>query len=75
MSFLVRHKDTGRYLCGQDDWTAEEADALQFSSGLKLIDYIERGGAHERPEAMEIVVCPDGVVTGQGNSGWVPATA
>jgi hypothetical protein len=58
MSFVVRHKNTGRYLRGQDDWTPEERDALQFTSGLKLIDYIEHGGAHEKPDAMEILVCP-----------------
>lgn len=56
MSFVVRHKNTGRYLRGQDDWTPEETDALQFSSGLKLIDYLEHGGAHEKPDVMEILV-------------------
>jgi hypothetical protein len=56
MSFVVRHKDTGRYLRGHDEWTPEEREALQFTSGLKLIDYIEHGGAHERADAMEIIV-------------------
>ena len=58
MSFVVRNKNTGRYLRGLDDWTPEECDALQFRSGLKLIDYIEHGGAHEKPDAMEILVWP-----------------
>jgi hypothetical protein len=59
MSFVVRNKNTGNYLRGQDDWTPEERDALQFSSGLKLIDYLEHGGAHEKPDVMEIVVWPN----------------
>jgi hypothetical protein len=58
MSFVVRHKNTGRYLRGQDDWTPEERDAIQFSSGLKLIDYLEHGGAHEKPDVMEILIWP-----------------
>ena len=58
MSFVVRNKNTRRYLRGQDDWTREERDALQFSSGLKLIDYLEHGGAHEKPDAMEILIWP-----------------
>ena len=58
MSFVIRNKNTGRYLRGQDDWTPEERDALQFSSGLKLIDYLEHGGAHEKAEVMEILIWP-----------------
>jgi len=71
MSFVVRHKNTGNYLRGQDDWTAEERDALQFSSGLKLIDYIEHGGVHENPEAMEILICPS-VFQKELNHNFVP---
>ena len=44
---------------GQDDWSPEERDALQFNSGLKLIDYIEHGGAHEKADAMEILIWPN----------------
>ena len=58
MSFVVRHKNTGRFLRGHDDWTAEQREALQFNSGLKLVDYLEHGGVHEKADAMEIVVLP-----------------
>ena len=58
MSFVVRHKSTGRYLRGQDDWSAEEGDALQFSSGLKLVDYVEHGGVRDKLDNVEVVVLP-----------------
>jgi len=57
MSLVIRHKSTGWYLRGPDQWTSEQRDALQFSSGLKLVDYLERGGIHENADAVEIVVC------------------
>ncbi|HTG44336.1 MAG TPA: hypothetical protein VK633_07370 [Verrucomicrobiae bacterium] len=56
MSFVVRHKSTGCYLRGQDDWTPQEEAALQFPTGLKLVDYVEHGGVHEKAEVVEIVV-------------------
>ena len=58
MSFVVRHKGTGRFLRGHHDWTAEQREALQFNSGLKLVNYVEHGGVHEKAEAMEIVILP-----------------
>lgn len=58
MSFVVRNKGTGRYLRGQDDWTPEEREALQFPSGLKLVDYLEHGGAHEKADSMEVLIWP-----------------
>jgi hypothetical protein len=57
MSFVVRNKQTGRYLCGHDDWTPEERDALQFSSGLKLVDFVEHD-AHVKQDAIEVLILP-----------------
>ena len=57
MSFVVRHKDTGRYLCGHDDWTPKECDALHFHSGLKLVDYIEHD-VHVKQDAVEVLILP-----------------
>ena len=57
MSFILKHKRTGCYLQGSNQWTSQMDYALQFSSGMKLVDYIERSGVHERADAMEIIVC------------------
>src|SRR5688500_12582459 len=49
MSFVVRHKSTGYYLQSHRAWTSHLDSALHFNSGLRLVNYIERGGVHESP--------------------------
>jgi hypothetical protein len=66
MSFIVRNKRTGHYLQGQGLWTNHLDSALQFNSGLKLVDYIEHGGIHETPEGVEIVILPPRVDQSSG---------
>jgi hypothetical protein len=58
MSFIVRHKKTGHYLQGQGQWAHHLDAALQFNSGLKLVDYLEHGGMRESPESVEIIITP-----------------
>jgi hypothetical protein len=57
MSLVVRHKGTGHYLQAQGAWTAELNNAMQFNSGLRLVDYVEHsGGVHEKPEQIEVII-------------------
>jgi hypothetical protein len=57
MSLVVRHKDTGQYLQAHGCWTSQLECAMQFNSGLRLVDYVEHdGGVHEKAEQIEIVV-------------------
>lgn len=56
MSLVVRHKDTGCYLQAHGLWTRELETAMRFNSGLRLVDYVEHGGTHEKPEQIEIIV-------------------
>lgn len=56
MSLVVRHKNTGCYLQGKGQWTPRVDAALQFNSGLKLVEFLERGEPREKPESLEIVV-------------------
>ena len=56
MSLLVRHKNTGNYLQGHCVWTTDPSVAMQFTSGLKLVDYIEHGGVREKAEQIEIII-------------------
>jgi hypothetical protein len=58
MSYVVRHKGTGRYLEGRDQWTSHLESALQFNSGLKLVSYIEHGNVHESQDSLEILAVP-----------------
>jgi hypothetical protein len=60
MSYVVRHKSTGRYLEGRDQWTSHLEHALQFNSGLKLVSYIERGNVHESQDSLEVLTLPLG---------------
>jgi len=55
MSYVVRHKSTGRYLQGRDEWTNLLESALQFNSGMNLVKFVERG-VHEPQDRLEIVV-------------------
>jgi hypothetical protein len=57
MSYVVRHKSTGRYLQGRDEWTNHLESALQFNSGLNLVKFVE-GGVHEPQERLEVVMLP-----------------
>jgi hypothetical protein len=68
MSFIVRHKITGRYLQGHGEWTNQPASALQFNSGLKLVDYLERGGVREKSDQLEIVVVAERPMQSSGHS-------
>jgi hypothetical protein len=58
MSYVVRHKNTGHYLQGHDQWTTHLGSALQFNSGMKLVHYIERGGLRVTADTLEILVIP-----------------
>jgi hypothetical protein len=58
MSFVLRHKGTGYYLQSHECWTNELKSAMQFNSGLRLVDYVEREGARENPEQLEVLVVP-----------------
>jgi hypothetical protein len=58
MSLIVRHKNTGHYLRSHGQWTHHLDSALQFNSGLKLIDYLQRGAFREKPESLEIIIVP-----------------
>ena len=40
--------------------------APQFNPGLKLVDYVEHGGIHETPEAVEVVIVPPSVDQSSG---------
>jgi hypothetical protein len=56
MSYVVRHKSTGRYLEGRDQWTTHLESALQFNSGLKVVSYVEQNGnVHESQDALEVL--------------------
>ena len=58
MSLVVRHKDTGCYLQAHDSWTNHLESAMHFNSGLRLVDYIEHGGVHDKLDCIEVVVIP-----------------
>jgi hypothetical protein len=57
MSLIVRHKGTGQYLHAKGAWTPELDNAMQFNSGLRLVDYLEHsGGVHEKPDQIEVII-------------------
>jgi len=59
MSFVVRHKSTGQYLQGHCAWTSHLDSAMQFNSGLRLLDYLQdQAGIREKEERLEILVLP-----------------
>ena len=58
MSLIVRHKDTGYFLQSHDSWTNHLDHAMQFNSGLRLVDYIEHGGVTEESDHLEVLVIP-----------------
>lgn len=70
MSLVVRHKCTGCYLRAHGVWTHELESAMQFNSGLKLVDYLEHGGVKEKPDQIEVVVfsAPRNGPASSGNS-------
>lgn len=58
MSLVVRHKETGCYLQAHGAWTPQLDGAMRFNSGLRLVDYVEQGGADEQPERIEVLIVP-----------------
>jgi hypothetical protein len=58
MSFIVRQKNTGRYLQKPGEWTNRMEQALQFSSGMNLVRYVETERIGVSEELVEIVVVP-----------------
>ena len=55
MSYVVRHKSTGRYLRGRGQWTGDLENALHFNSGLSLVNYIDSGAERDGADRLEIV--------------------
>jgi hypothetical protein len=58
MSFIVRHKTTGDFLKGRGEWTNQQGAALQFNTGLRLVDYLERQNLRAQSDALEVMVYP-----------------
>jgi hypothetical protein len=58
MSLIVRNKTTGCYLQGHGLWTRQLEGAMQFNSGLRLVDYVEDRGVKGQMEEIEIVILP-----------------
>jgi hypothetical protein len=56
MSYVVRHKSTGNFLRGQNQWTDLLESALHFNNGLNLVHYLERGRVRVSQDALEILV-------------------
>ena len=55
----MRHKGTGQYLQGHCAWTSHLDSAMQFNSGLRLLDYLQdQAGIREKEERLEILVLP-----------------
>jgi len=66
MSFVIRHKGTGFYLQSHQRWTNQAESALRFNSGLRLVNYVERGGMRENPEQLEVLIVPPGSTAASG---------
>lgn len=65
MSYVVRHKSTGRYLQGRDTWTNHLENALQFNTGLKLVNYVQSGNVHETEDLLEVIATPAAMAPSQ----------
>lgn len=65
MSLVIRHKGTGFYLQSHHRWTNQVESALRFNSGLRLVNYVERGGMRENQEQIEILIVPPGSTAGR----------
>ena len=61
MTFVLRHKSTGSYLKGQNEWTPQLEAALQFDSGLKLVRYLEWNSVREKQDALEVIALGAGM--------------